>query len=91
MIIKLLGVMIDSNLQWKEHINCVNVKMLKCIAIMYNIRNIFTVRRIRQHYNSFIFPYIDYVLTYGVGHIQAMIFSLISAEESNRKNFQRTL
>ena len=27
MITKFLGVMIDSHLQWTEHINCVNQKM----------------------------------------------------------------
>ena len=27
MITKFLGVMIDSHLQWKEHINCVNLKI----------------------------------------------------------------
>ena len=54
MITKFLGVMIDSHLQWKEHINCVNLKFSKCIAIMYNLRDIFTVNTMKQLYNSFI-------------------------------------
>ena len=29
MITKFLGVMIDSHLQWKEHINCVHLKISK--------------------------------------------------------------
>ena len=62
MITKFLGVMIDSHLQWKEHINCVNLKSSKCIAIMYNLRVIFTANTMKQLYNSFIFPYIDYFL-----------------------------
>ena len=36
MIAKFLGIMIDSHLQWKKHINCVNLKISKCIVIMYN-------------------------------------------------------
>ena len=60
MITKFLGVMIDSHLQWKEHINCVNLKISKCIATMYNLRDIFTVNTMKQLYNSFIFSYIDY-------------------------------
>ena len=42
---KFVGVMIDSHLQWKEHINCVNLKISKCIAIMFIIRDIFTVNK----------------------------------------------
>ena len=61
-ITKFLGVMIDSHLQWKEHINCVILKISKCIAIMYNLRDIFKVNTMKQLYNSFIFPYIDYCL-----------------------------
>ena len=62
MITKFLGVMIDSLLQWKEHINCVSLKIKKCIAIMHDLRYIFMVNTIKQLYNSFIFPYIDYCL-----------------------------
>ena len=62
MITKFFGVMIDSRLRWKEHINCVNLKISKCIATMYNLRGIFTVISMKQLYNSFIFPYIDYCL-----------------------------
>ena len=43
MITNFLRVMIDSHLQWKEHIDCVNLKISKCIAIMYNLGDIFTV------------------------------------------------
>ena len=60
MITEFLGVMIDSHFQWKAHINCVNLKILKCIAIMYYLRDIFMVNTMKQLYNSFIFPYIDY-------------------------------
>ena len=62
MITKFLGVMIDSHLQWKEHINCVNLKISKYIAMMYNLRDIFTVNTMKQLYNYFIFSYIDHCL-----------------------------
>ena len=55
MITKFLGVMIDSHLQWKEHINFVNLKFSKCIAIMHKLIEIFTVNTIKQLYNSFVF------------------------------------
>ena len=62
MITKFLGVMIDSDLQWKEHINCVNLKISKCIAIMYYLGDVFTVNTMKQLHNSFIFLYSDYCL-----------------------------
>ena len=54
--------MLDCHLQWKEHVNCVYLKISKCIAIMYGLRNIFTVNTMKQLYDSLIFPYIDYCL-----------------------------
>ena len=54
--------MLDCHLQWKEHVNCVNLKISKCIAITYNLRYIFTVNTMKQHHNSLIFSYIDYCL-----------------------------
>ena len=54
--------MIDSHLQWKVHINSVNLKISICMAIMYNLIDMLTVNTMRQLNNSFIFPYIDYCL-----------------------------
>ena len=62
MITKFMGVMIDSHLQWREHINCVNLKISKCIASMHNLRDIFTVNTMKQLGNYFLFPYIHYCL-----------------------------
>ena len=52
----------ECHLQWNEHINCLNVIITKCIANMHNLRDISTVNTMKQLYNSFIFPYIDYCL-----------------------------
>ena len=35
MITNFFGVMIDNLQQWKQHINCVDLKISRCIAIMY--------------------------------------------------------
>ena len=37
MITNFLGVMIDRHFEWKEHINFLNLKISKCIAIMNNL------------------------------------------------------
>ena len=54
--------MLDSHLQWGEHVNSVNLEIIKCISIMYSLRDIFTINIMTQLYNSFICPYIDYCL-----------------------------
>ena len=59
MVTKILGVMLDCHLQRKEHVNCVNLKISKCIAIMYKLRDIFTVNTMKQLHNSLHLPYID--------------------------------
>ena len=38
-VTKLLGIMQDCHLQWKEHVTCVNLKISKCIAILHNLRD----------------------------------------------------
>ena len=91
MITKFLGVMIDSHLQWKEHINCVNLKIKKCIAIMYNLRDILAVNTMKQLYDSFIFPYIDYCLEVLGRTYPNNVNPVCNAEKSNKNNFQCTL
>ena len=61
-ITKFLGIMIDSHLQWEEHINCVNLNISICIASMYNLRDIFTANANMQLHDSIIFPYFDHCL-----------------------------
>ena len=77
MITKFLGVMIDSHLQWKEHINCVNLKIKKCIAIMYSLRYIYSKYKDTTLYFLYFFHILTIVLKHGAGHIQAMLIQFM--------------
>ena len=57
-----LGVMIDSHLQWNEHLNCANLKISKCHSIMNILRDMFSVNTMKQLYNSLNFQYVDHCL-----------------------------
>ena len=59
---KYLGILIDSKLSWKQHINHVNLKVSKGLAILYKLRSYVSEQILRMLYFSFIQPHIDYGL-----------------------------
>lgn len=59
---KYLGILIDNKLTWKQHINHVNLKVTKGLAILYKLRNYVSEQILRMLYFSFIQPHIDYGL-----------------------------
>ena len=59
-VTKYLGVLIDDKLQWKEHIQSVNMKIRKGIGILYNLKEFVTQSTLKTLYYSFIQPYLDY-------------------------------
>ena len=60
--VKYLGLMIDSNLSWKYHIESICHKISKSIGIIAKIRHYVPRRVLLSVYNSLIVPY----LTYGI-------------------------
>ena len=58
--IKFLGVIIDENLSWKNHIEYTNKKISKSIAIICKAKKNVNVTYLRQLYFSFVYPYIIY-------------------------------
>ena len=59
---KFLGVIIDSELSWKNHIDFVCSKIAKNIGIMRKARSIFSQDTLLSLYYSFIYPYISYCI-----------------------------
>ena len=57
---KFLGIIIDSHLTWKSHIDSVCGKIAKNIGIILKCRKVFTTQTLTTLYNSFIMPYIKY-------------------------------
>ena len=60
---KFLGVIIDDNLNWSNHISYINSKIAKGIDIICRARKFFSKSALINLYCAFIFPY----LIYGVG------------------------
>ena len=59
---KFLGVIIDSNLTWKPHIDYVSTKISKNIGIITKARRLFDNKTLLTLYYSFIFPYLNYCI-----------------------------
>ena len=59
---KLLGILIDDKLNWKEHINLVCSKLSKCITVMYKAKPLLDKNAlvIKLLYCSLFVPYVTY-------------------------------
>ena len=58
--ISFLGVLLDENLTWKDHINCINAKVSKNIGLLYKARFLLDEKCSKQLYFSFIYSYLNY-------------------------------
>ena len=59
---RFLGIIIDQNLNWKEHIQRVKNKLSKTLAIMQKAKYYLDSYSIQILYNSLFLPYIEYCL-----------------------------
>ena len=59
-VTKFLGVFIDENLSWKQHIDTVSSKISKSIGILYKSRDVLSKQCLKQLYFSFIHNYVNY-------------------------------
>ena len=57
---KFLGIIIDSNLTWKPHIDNVTKKVAKSVGIIKRVRHCLPVDTLNTLYNTLILPYINY-------------------------------
>ena len=58
--IKFLGVLLDENLSWKEHIKCNENIIAKILGLLYKVKNYLNKRSLLVLYYSFIYAYINY-------------------------------
>ena len=56
---KFLGVQIDANLSWKEHVNDICIKMSRSIGAMNRLKDIVPRNILLTLYNTMILPYIS--------------------------------
>ena len=60
-----LGITIDQNLTWKDHISKISIKIARVIGIMNKLKHIFPHQILRTLYNSLIHPHFSYGLYTG--------------------------
>ena len=58
--IKYLGVMIDTNLRWKEHVNYLNKKIKRSIGLLSKIRYYVDLGCLTKLYQTLIYPFLIY-------------------------------
>ena len=57
---KILGVFIDENLSWKQHIEILSSKISKSIGIIYKSTDVLSKQCLKQLYFRFIHSYVNY-------------------------------
>ena len=57
---KFLGVTIDSNLTWNEHIKNINTIISRNIGILYKLKDLLKEKSLFTLYNALVLPYITY-------------------------------
>lgn len=62
---KILGVISDSKLSWKNHIDSLVWKLSTNVGVIYKIRNSLCYKWLMTVYNSFFLPVINYCLIWG--------------------------
>ena len=55
-----MGVIIDENLSWKNHINYIEEKIAKNIGIIKRVEHCLSEKTMNTLYNTFVLPYLSY-------------------------------
>ena len=56
--VKYLGILIDTNLSWKIHIEYIALKISKTVGLIAKLRHFLPLHTLLHIYQSFISPYI---------------------------------
>jgi len=84
---KYLGICINNNLSWREHIDCVHQKLIKFTSIFYKIRNKLNCDILKLLYFAFVYPH----LLYGIEIYGNTCYSFINKLEKLNNKILRIL
>ena len=59
---KFLGVVVDENLNWKEHVNMLTKKVAKSVGLLYKARKSLNGKDLLPIYYAYIYSYLTYAL-----------------------------
>ena len=60
---KFLGIYVDENLNWKEHVNLIASRVFKSIGIITKARFYLSMPSLRTLYFALVYPYLQYAAT----------------------------
>jgi len=60
---KILGILLDDHLSFKQHVNNVTIKVSKFLYVMYKLRNHFPTNVAKNLYYSLVYPHLLYCIT----------------------------
>ena len=58
--INFLGIVIDEFLTWRDHIDLIAKKIIKCAAIISRIRHFTNLNSVKLIYYALVYPYLTY-------------------------------
>ena len=58
--VKCLGVMLDENISWEEHIRTVETKLAKNIGLIYHAKHSLEEKSLKSIYFAYIHSYLNY-------------------------------
>ncbi len=61
-VVKFLGVIIDENLTWRDHIDKVISKVPKFLELMSDTKNVLNQADLKTTFYSFIYPHLTYAV-----------------------------
>ena len=61
--VRYLGIIIDNNLSWKQHIDLVAIKMSRTVGLICKLRHFLQRHTLLTIYRSLVAPYLTYGLT----------------------------
>jgi len=76
---KYLGVIIDDDFKWNEHIDYIYKKIIRFCSIIYKLRMIVPRKVLNKLYYAFIYPYVSYGIEVYANTSKACLDKLIKA------------
>ena len=58
--VKCLGVMLDENISWEEHIRTIETKLAKKIGLLYRAKPLLEQKSFKSNYFAYINSYLNY-------------------------------
>ena len=76
-IARFLGVLINENLTWNDHISAIKAKMSRYVGVLYKLKKLLPLSARKNIFHSFVQSHLNFVISCG-----AWVFKLTLSNES---------